>query len=141
MAFSLTMRVQLFGEGHQVNGLLALVQRHHLLKDAPMMVVEEIFGTQLFDGHVNGVVVHQDGAEDAAFGVQILGQRAFENGLRGHLISLFALVSPQAAAQFKRFFRARSPRTCSCLLGIRDARALWERLRRGSITRGLWKFE
>src|SRR2546428_7011339 len=101
--FELAVAMQLFGEGHQVNGLLALVQRDHLLKDAPVMVVEEIFGTQLFDGRVNGVVVHQDGAEDAAFGVKILRQRAFENRLRSHS-SVFALVSPKWSRGSTGFF-------------------------------------
>jgi hypothetical protein len=53
--------------------LLAFAERDHLGEDAAVLVEEEIFGLEIFDGGVEGVVVEKDGAEDGTLGVEIIG--------------------------------------------------------------------
>ncbi len=58
-----------------------------------------------FDGGVEGIVVKENGAEDGAFGVEIIGEGLFESGLRGGHDGAFAIrflfaygnTSPSAA--------------------------------------------
>jgi hypothetical protein len=89
------MAVELFGEGDEVDGLLAFAERDHLGEDAAVLVQEEIFGLEIFDGGVEGVVVEDYGAEDGTLCVEIIGERLFENGVGGHASSfVFALFSP-----------------------------------------------
>ena len=78
--FQFAAAVKLVGESHQVDGLLRLSQGNHLLVDAPVMIVKEIFGLQFFERGVERVVVEQDRAQDAALRLGILGQRTFERG-------------------------------------------------------------
>jgi hypothetical protein len=56
-----------------------------------MLLEEEIFGLEIFDGGVESVVIEKNGAEDGAFGVEILRERAFESGFGRHCESF---VSP-----------------------------------------------
>ncbi len=83
--FQFAAALQLLGERHQVDGLLRFAESDHLLVDAPVMIVEEILGLELLDGGVEGVVVEQDRAQDAALGLDVLGQGTFERcGCCGH---------------------------------------------------------
>jgi hypothetical protein len=54
--------MQFFGESDQIDGLLALTQGDHLGKHAAVLIEKEIFGAQILDGGVEGVVVEQHGA-------------------------------------------------------------------------------
>ncbi len=93
--FKIAAAVEFFGEGDEVDGLLAFAEGDHLGEDAAVLVEEEILGLEIFDGGVEGVVVENDGAEDGTLGVKIVGERLFEGGVGGHLVlSIFALVSP-----------------------------------------------
>jgi hypothetical protein len=90
--------VQLFGERDEVDGLLGFAERDHLQENAAVLIEKEIFGAQILDGGVERVIVEQDGAEDGAFGVKIIGQWAFESGFDRHADSavlrfLFAQVN------------------------------------------------
>ena len=67
------MAVKFFGERDQVDGVLRFAERDHLQEDAAMLIEKEIFGAQILDGGVERVIVEQDGAEDGAFGVKIIG--------------------------------------------------------------------
>jgi hypothetical protein len=75
--------MQLFGQGDEVDGLLGFAEGDHLGEDAAMLIEEEIVGAEILDGGVQGVVIEQNGAEDGAFGVEIVGEGLFESGLRG----------------------------------------------------------
>src|SRR6267143_145357 len=93
--FKIAAAVEFFGEGDEVDGLLAFAERDHLGEDAAVLVEEEILGLEIFDGGVEGVVVENDGAEDGTLGVEVVGERLFEGGVGWHLVlSIFALVSP-----------------------------------------------
>ena len=76
--------MQLFGERDEVDGLLAFAKRDHLGEDAAVLVEEKIFGLEIFDGGVEGVVVEDYGAEDGTLGVEIIGEGLFESGVGGH---------------------------------------------------------
>src|SRR4029077_2078530 len=49
--------MHLFGERDEVNGLLGLAKRDHLGKDAAVMIEKEVFGAEILDGRVEGVVI------------------------------------------------------------------------------------
>ena len=76
--------VQLFGERYQVDGLLALAEGDHLHVNAAMLIEEEIFRTDIFNGGIQGVVVEQNGAKNRALCVEIARERAFECRVSGH---------------------------------------------------------
>jgi hypothetical protein len=76
--------VQLVGQGHEVDGLLAFAKRNHVGKDATVLIKEKIFGSQRFDGGVQRVVVEQNGAEYGALGFEIIRQRLFKGGVSCH---------------------------------------------------------
>jgi hypothetical protein len=76
--------MEFFGEGDEIDGLLGFAERDHLQEDAAVLVEEEVFGAEIFDGGVEGVVVEEYGAEDGTLGFEIVGQRAFESGFSGH---------------------------------------------------------
>src|SRR6266853_2917821 len=91
--FQIAAAVKLVGERYQVDGLLRLTEGDHLLVDAPVMIVEEVFGFELLECGVERVVVEQDRAQDAALRLRVLGQLPFErHGWSAHLS--FALYSP-----------------------------------------------
>src|SRR6267143_5358392 len=93
--FEIAAAVKLFGESDEVDGLLAFTEGDHLGEDAAMLIEEEIFGLEIFDGGVEGVVVEDDGAEDGTLGVEVVWEGLFEGGVGWHLVlSIFALVSP-----------------------------------------------
>ena len=80
----IAVAMQFFGEGDEIDGLLAFAEGNHLGENAAMLVEEEIFGLQMLDGGIEGVVIEQDGAEDGTLGVEIIGQWLFENGVGRH---------------------------------------------------------
>src|SRR5215475_11037980 len=53
-----------------------------------MLIEEKVFGFEAFDGGVEGVVIEQNGAEDGAFGVEVLWEGAFESRGGGHFGTL-----------------------------------------------------
>src|SRR5713101_2999294 len=76
--------VQFFCKRDQVNGLLALAQRDHLRVDAPMLVQEEILGTQILDRGIEGVVIQENRAKDGALRVQVVRKGLLEDGVGRH---------------------------------------------------------
>ncbi len=86
--FEFAHAVQGFGERDQVNGLLVFAERDHLIEDAAVLFQEKIFGLEIFDGGVEGVIIEQNGAKNGAFGFEILWQWAFESRFSGHRDSL-----------------------------------------------------
>ncbi len=71
-SFQVALAVQLFGQCHQVNGLLHLAQRDHLRKYPPVLVQKKILGPKMLDGRIQRVVVQQNRAKNGAFGIQII---------------------------------------------------------------------
>ncbi len=70
-----------------------------------MLIEKKIFGAKCFDGGVEGFVLEKHGAENGTLGVEIIWERAFESGFRGHGCDYFAFYSPTVTrerAQFKR---------------------------------------
>ena len=57
-----------------------------------MLRKEEILGAQALDGGVQRVIIEQDGAENAAFGFEIVRERTFESGIAGHYSLYFRLT-------------------------------------------------
>ena len=104
-SFEIAAAMELFGEGDEVDGLLGFAERNHLREDAAVLIEKEIFRAEILDGGVEGVVVEQNGAEDGALGVEIIGEGLFESGLRGGHGGAFAIrflfaygnTSPSAA--------------------------------------------
>ena len=66
------MPVQLLGKGDQIDGLLTFTQGNHLSENPAVLIKEEIFGAQVFNGGVQRVVVQQDSAKDGALSFQII---------------------------------------------------------------------
>jgi len=64
--------------------LLGFAESDHLSEDAAVLVQEEIFGLEIFYGGVEGVVVEDYGAEDGTLGVEVVGERLFQDGFGGH---------------------------------------------------------
>ena len=82
--FQLSDSVNGIGQGHQVNGLGALQQRHHLLEECPVAAEVEVLVTQQLDRLVNEVVVQQDGSQNATLGLDVPGKSFFDGGLGRH---------------------------------------------------------
>ena len=76
--FQFAAALQLLGERHEIDRLLRFAERDHLLINAAVMIVEKILRLELLDGGIDGVVVEQDRAEDAALGLDVVGQGTFE---------------------------------------------------------------
>src|SRR6185437_11725090 len=73
---------EFFGKGDDIDGATGIDEFRHAGEDALMRVEGEVFGTELFGGLVEGVVVEQNGAEDGALGVNRCGQAALEGDVR-----------------------------------------------------------
>jgi hypothetical protein len=68
-----------------------LGELNHAFENVAVLREKEIFRAQLFDGRIEGMIVEKDGAEDAAFCFEIVGERAFDgSACKSH----FALFSP-----------------------------------------------
>jgi len=104
--FQVSLAVQLLGERHQVDGLLRFAKHDHLLEDAAVLVEEKVLGLELLDCRVEGVVIQQDGAQHAAFGIQVVGKRSLYSCLGGHRGPgfIFALFSPSGLADARTIF-------------------------------------
>jgi hypothetical protein len=101
--------MEFFGQRDEVNGLLGFAERNHLRKDAAMLIEKEIFGAEILDGGVEGVVVEENGAEDGALGVEVIGERLFESGVHGHKRSLAFAFSSLLYHVLRRRARAELP--------------------------------
>ena len=77
-------RLQIFHQRDRIDGLLLLAELHHALEDVPVLRQKEILRAQDLDGGIERVIVEQDRAENAAFGFEVLRERAFEGGIAGH---------------------------------------------------------
>src|ERR1700745_3519769 len=104
--------MQRFGERNQVDRLLAFAERDHLIENAAVLLQEKIFGLDVFDGGVQRVIIEQNGAENGAFGVEILRQWALESGLSRHssisvfaFNSLYSILPCGRQARFAEIFR------------------------------------
>jgi hypothetical protein len=58
-----------------------LGELNHALKNLAMLWEKEIFRAQLFNSCVEGMIIEKDGAEDAAFRFEIVGERAFDRSV------------------------------------------------------------
>jgi hypothetical protein len=68
-----------------------LGELNHALENLAVLREKEIFRAQLFDGRVEGMIIEKDGAEDAAFGFEIVGERAFDRSPCGNHSLYFRL--------------------------------------------------
>jgi len=68
--------------------LLGFAERDHLIEDAAVLIEEEVFRAEIFDGGVEGVVVEENGAQDGTLGVEVVGEGLFESGIHGHILAL-----------------------------------------------------
>jgi hypothetical protein len=91
--FELTAAAQILHQRDDIDGLLLFAELNHALKNLAMLREEEIFRAQFFDGSIEGMIVEEDGTKDAAFGFEIVRERAFESGIAGHLDSLYFRLS------------------------------------------------
>jgi hypothetical protein len=57
-----------------------------LIEDAAVLIEEEVFRAEIFDGGVKGVVVEENGAQDGTLGVEVVGEGLFESGIDGHSV-------------------------------------------------------
>ena len=94
-----------------VDGLLMLGELNHALKNLAVLREKEIFGAQLLDGGVEGMIVEKDGAEDAALRFEIVRQRAFDRGVCGShslyfRLGLFGMQEAEFVIALR--FRARA---------------------------------
>ncbi len=62
-------------ERDQIDRLAAVGQPDHLLENPAVRIAEEIQGIEDFGGLVEGLVVDQDGAEDALLGFEVVRER------------------------------------------------------------------
>jgi len=76
--------VEFIAKGDEIDGLLGLAQRDHLIENIAMLQQEKIVDLQCFDRGVEGVVVEQNGAEDGTFRIKVAGQGPFESGVSRH---------------------------------------------------------
>ena len=65
-------------------GVVEWADRGRALSDAAMLVQKKFFGTELFAGQIEGMVIQKNGAEDAALRVEIVRQGPLENRLGSH---------------------------------------------------------
>jgi hypothetical protein len=87
--------------------LLVFAERDHLIEDAAVLFQEKIFGLEIFDGSVEGVIIEQNGAKNGAFGFEILWQWAFESGFSRHRDSfVFAFYSLYSILPCGRQYRS-----------------------------------
>ena len=76
---------QIFDNRHQIDALLQFAQADHALENVAVLRKEEVLGAHALDRGVQGMVIQENCAQDASFGFQIVGQRAFERGVAGHV--------------------------------------------------------
>ena len=81
--------MQLFGQRHQIDGLLRLPERDHVRKHAAVLIQEKILRTQILNRRVKRVVIEDDGAENGTLGFEVAGKGSFERGVDGHESLLF----------------------------------------------------
>ena len=98
--FELVLLHQLVGDGDAIDALAALVQLAHAQEDAAVLFQAEVVGFERA-GHLDVErVVHQDGAQDEAFGVQIGGKSLFKRdvSVRSHtpVVLRYAGAAPVA---------------------------------------------
>src|SRR5262249_569675 len=65
---------------HQIDGVAAFDELHHLVEDAPVRVAEEIRRVDHLGGEVERVVVQENRAEHGALGLEIVRKGTFGNG-------------------------------------------------------------
>src|SRR5215472_8795846 len=122
--FEFAFAMQFVSQGDQVDGLLALAQRDHVRKYALVLVKEEIFRAQRFQGRIQRLIVQQNGAEDGTFGFQIIGQRPFEGGVSRHKMVryivrfIFALDSSILSTRFACAQALSASRALLNLVGV-----------------------
>src|SRR4030095_5799544 len=82
----LTRARELLLQRDEIDRLSALVERHHPVEDAPVRVAIETSRVDDLSGHVERVVVYQDGAEHGTFGIEIVRKRTLRgsNDSFGH---------------------------------------------------------
>jgi len=111
--------VQLLRQRHQIDGLLALAQRDHVREHAPVVIVKEVLGAEIFDSDVQRIVIQQDRAKHGALGIQVIRQWLFEGRVNRHERS--ALCSPflrfcttfHAGGQARKFLFPLRKLSCS----------------------------
>ncbi len=91
---------------HRIDCMPLFAELHHAFENVAVLRKEEILGAKAFDGGIQRVIVEQHGAEDAALGFDVAGQRSFEGDFGRHL--LFALFSPNQSGRASPMFRFRS---------------------------------
>ena len=80
--FELVLLHQLVGDGDAIDAVAALVQLAHAEEDAAMLLQAEVFGFERARDLDVKRVVHENGAQDEAFGVEIGGEATFERDVR-----------------------------------------------------------
>ena len=68
---------QLVLQRDEIDGVVALAERDHLVEDAAMRVAEEVARVDQLGGVVERLVVDQDRAENGLLGFEIVRKRAF----------------------------------------------------------------
>ena len=83
----LARSLQLVLQRDQVDGVVALAERDHLVEDAAMRIAEEVARVDQLGGVVERLVVDQDRAEYGLLGLEVVRQRPFgrrrRSGMRG----------------------------------------------------------
>src|SRR5262249_30331754 len=82
--FDFARAPELFFQGHEIDRLAPLGERHHLVEDAAVSVAEEVARVDDLRSEIKGVVVQQDGAENRPLRFEIVGKRPFGGDGLGH---------------------------------------------------------
>lgn len=96
-------------QGDDVDGLLMLCELNHALKDLAVLGEKEILRAQFFDGRVEGVIVEENCAEDAALRFEIVRKRALDRSVCcGHSLYFRLGLFGMQEAEFLIAMRARA---------------------------------
>jgi len=80
------MTIQAFAERDQIDGLLRLRKFNDALENPTVLVKEKVIAFYFLNGNVQGMIVEEDSAEDAALRASAVRERTFESRILGHLI-------------------------------------------------------
>jgi hypothetical protein len=113
--------IKAFAESDQVDGLLRLGKFNDALENPPMLIEKKVIAFQFLDGNVEGMIVEENGAQDAALRAGAIRERTFESRILSHIDSLYFRLERAPTQRFFAFRHARSAievQESECLFGL-----------------------
>ncbi len=92
------------------------LELHHALEDVPVLREEEVLRAKDLDCGIERVIIEQNRAENAAFGFEVLRERAFEGCIASHAYSLY--IRPSRGPAQERCFSGSAIISSNCAIAL-----------------------